>query len=355
MKRLTILGSIFLVALLTSCGGKSTTPNKKQHSIAVSTVNVNLMEISRPHRFSGTVHAEEAAQLSSRIMGTIQMLKVKSGDSVRKGETLVKINDQELLASLKTAQASLKQVEAKYLLLEKNYGRMKRLLNEHSITQGEFDKISMELEVTQEQQSQAKAQIQKIQSMIRDSRIVAPFDGVITNKYQQQGSLASPGRPILSMANSAAYNVEFFLPEKQSFNISKGDISHVMVRGSHKKMEAKVTHVTTTGKDHNGQVRVIATIQDHDTSLLGDGIYATVDLPQMKVKQIMIPSSAIVRFGALTGVYKLMDNHRVSLQWIRLGENYGEKVCVISGLDEGTQIVDQPSKKLRDGVSVVIK
>ncbi|MDC1105750.1 efflux RND transporter periplasmic adaptor subunit [Prolixibacteraceae bacterium] len=348
MKWTNIVMILFFWGMLLSCGSRNSEQKNIPTSKVVETVVVEKGEVLRPQTLAGTIYADESADLSTKLIGTIEMLRVKPGDHVKKGQLLVKIDNKELIASLTTAKASLEQTTSRLQLVEKNYGRMERLLTEESITQSEFDKVSLELQVSKEQQTQAKAQVEKVKSLLRESRIVAPFDGVITNKYVSQGSYASPGHPILSIANTNVYNVVFFLPEEQHHLLTEGDICEVSVRGSNIQYGAKVTHIAATGKLHNGQIRVVATIleKNHD---LGDGIYATVILPNLKSQQIMIPASALVRHGALTGVFIVAENRRALLQWIRLGEVNKDKWCVISGLDEGTVIVNHPPVSLRDG------
>ncbi|QZT37158.1 efflux RND transporter periplasmic adaptor subunit [Halosquirtibacter xylanolyticus] len=348
MKWTNILMVITSLVVLFSCGSESSKQKSIDTAQKVETIAVKQYEVLRPQTISGTISADESADLSTKLMGTIEMLKVKPGDKVKRGALLVKIENKELRASLSTANAALEQVVSKLHLEEKNYGRMTRLLAEESITQGEFDKVSMELQVTKEQLTQAKAQVEKVKSLLMASRIVAPFNGVITNKFVKQGSYATPGHPILSIANTNVYNVVFFLPEDQSMELHEGEVCEVSVRDSSTKLTATVTHIAATGTYHNGQIRVVAKIEEK-VSELGDGIYATVRLPNMKSQQIVIPKTALVRYGALTGVYKVAENGRALLQWIRLGETYEEKWCVISGLDEGAVIVNNPSVSLRDG------
>ncbi|QZE13003.1 efflux RND transporter periplasmic adaptor subunit [Halosquirtibacter laminarini] len=354
MKHLYTFMILALLGVMTSCGDKKDIQsNDVVHKTKVEVTTANLMEVQSMTKLSGTILSDQKAQLSTKVMGEVIYLPFKPGDHVKKGQLLAKIDDQALNASYSTALAALDQVQAKLQLVEKNYGRLSRLLSVQSITQREFDQVKMERDATLSQQKQAKAQVKKVKSLIGECHVKAPFDGIIVDKYIKEGSYAVPGHPILSISNSDVFNVEFFLPEDLSPQLEIGATCLVGIRDN-RQAGATVSHIAPAGEFHNGQICVIATIEPSAYGWVADGIYTSVVIPNLYEKKIVIPATSIVRRGALKGVYKISEDHKALLQWIRLGSRYDGNYQVLSGLDEGTMVVNNPSEKMVDGDQVEI-
>lgn len=233
---------------------------------------------SAPLGASGTVEATEA-QLGFQAPGRIESIRVKEGDAVKTGDTLATLDRSELLARRSQALAQLSQARA--LLAELQSGsrseervqaeaaaraandrlvdaqrdldRTRRLLDAGAVSQEQYDKARLQLDVLQSQKAQADQQLQLVQTGPRPERIDAqraavaqadgaiqqldatlanavvraPFPGVVTVKDREAGETVPAGAPVVTIMNLADRWVRIYIPEDQLGAIHIGDTASI--------------------------------------------------------------------------------------------------------------------------------
>lgn len=148
---------------------------------------------------SGTIESERTAQISTRIMGYILKIHVKLGDRVQKGQLLATISDADIRAKKAQAEAAVSSANAALKVAEKDHERFTTLFGQQSATAKELENVSLQLEAAKSGAEAAGQMLNEVKSMLAYTRISAPFSGTVTRKTADEGSMASPGMPILTI------------------------------------------------------------------------------------------------------------------------------------------------------------
>jgi RND family efflux transporter MFP subunit len=186
------------------------------------------------------------------------------------------------------------------------------------------------------------------------TNITAPFSGVITAKTVEEGDMANPGQPLISMEAPGNFEVMAMIPETEISQIKQGIEVDVLVKSIHQTVKGKVAEISTSAKNTGGQYLVKITLDTTDAPILS-GMFASVQFPVEKKtasEMILIPNEVLVNKGQLSGVYTVSESNTAILRWLRLGKTYGNQVEVLSGLSVNETYIVSADGKLYNGVKV---
>ena len=355
---------IYIIALIStslvfnSCGSE----DKKvvtDNAPAIS-VKVNKVQLNANNSFlsvSGKIQATNSADLSTRMMGYVKKVHVNVGDKVKKGQLLVSLNNADLQAKKAQVDAGIVQAQTAFKNAEKNYNRFKNLFESNSVTQKEMDDMTANYQMAKAGLESAKQMKNEINAQFAYSNITAPFNGVITSKNVENGDMANPGMPLLSMETPKEFEVMAMVPETEISQIKTGTSVNVLVKSIDKTIKGKVTEVSTSAKNTGGQYLVKVDLEKTDANILS-GMFTTVQFPvsrNIKSAMVLIPTDAIVKNGQLSGVYTVSQSNTALLRWLRLGRVYGNKVEVLSGLSALESYIISAEGKLFNGAKISIQ
>jgi RND family efflux transporter MFP subunit len=360
---MTLFAGIGLLAL-SSCSsrngeGQSTAKGADPVTVTVATPssgeedNINV---------SGQIEAAQTASISTRIMGFITKINVNIGDHVRKGQSLVAISNDDILAKRSQADAMIAQAETAFRNAQKDYDRFNNLYKEQSASAKELDNVTLQYSAAKSALETAKQMRNEVNTQLQYSNLVAPFDGTVIQKSADAGSMASPGMPILTIERLGSYQVNASVPENVIEKIQSGQPAIINIKAADRTINGKITEVNRSSQFTGGQYIIKVNIPDDEKKGLYGGMYADVSIPVKQSgktmsadNEVMVPLSSIDNKGDLTGLYTIANDGTASLRWIRLGKVYGGKVEVLSGLAKNEQFILSADGKLYNGVPVKIK
>ncbi|WP_442266739.1 efflux RND transporter periplasmic adaptor subunit [Tenacibaculum sp. ZS6-P6] len=349
---------IFTSILLISCGkGETKSVEDKTLPIIVKISKVSGNSNTPYITTSGKIQAENSAELSTRIMGFVNKIYVNVGDKVEKGQLLLTINNTDLLAKQAQINANILKAETGYKNAEKDYKRFKILLEQKSVSQKEFDDITSYYNIAKADLEAVKQIKNEINAQFSYSNIKAPFSGVITNKFIKKGTMANPGKPLISLEGKGNFEVITMVPESEISKIEKGITVNVLVKTLNKTIKGKVSEVSTSAKNTGGQYLVKINLEKTDINILS-GMFVSVQFPVEKsdsTAMILIPEEAIVKRGQLKGIYTVSTGSKALLRWLRLGRTYGNQVEVLSGLSVNESYIISSEEKLYNGAKISIQ
>ena len=357
-KYIYIIAVITASVFITSCGGEKkeavidTTP-----AIKVTISKVAIDNDSQFLSVSGKIQASNSANLSTRMMGYVTKVHVNVGDRVKKGQLLVSINNTDLQAKKAQVAAGITQAKTAFNNAEKNYNRFKNLFSSTSITQKEMDDMTANYEMAKASLESANQMKNEINAQFAYSNITAPFSGVITSKNIENGDMANPGMPLISLETPKDFEVVAMVPETEISQIKKGITVTVLVKSVNKRIKGKVSEVSTSAKNTGGQYLVKIALEKTDVNILS-GMFSTVQFPverKLEASLVLIPTAAIVTKGQLSGVYTVSQSNTALLRWLRLGRTYGDKVEVLSGLNADESYIVSGGGKLFNGAKITIQ
>jgi RND family efflux transporter MFP subunit len=317
-----------------------------------------------------TTTAFEAANIFARTNGYIEKRYVDIGDKVKAGQLLAEITAPELdhqitqaQATLTQDQATLQQNQASRELAQVTNARDSNLVKQGWLTQqqGDNDRLTLRSQdaavgVAQSNVAAQEAQIRVLQQEKAYQRVVAPFDGVITQRNIDNGSLVTSGSTFMfTLQHPDVIRTQVFVPQDEAFGITPGVDAVIRVPEiPDRTFPGKVTRIATALQPGSRTLLTEIDVPNPDGAL-NPGIYCTVELkiPQ-KTPSLTIPSDAVI-FNQDGLHVAVVENGTVHMQKIAIARDFGASVEVHEGVKVGDQVVRNPSVDLADGAKVSVK
>ncbi|HUH46843.1 MAG TPA: efflux RND transporter periplasmic adaptor subunit [Arenibacter sp.] len=360
MRNILLFVTIMFLMIFGSCSGDKAGGKTSE----LPAISVQINEIEGSDRFgyvtaSGKIESKNSADLSTRVMGYVTSLNVKTGQKVSKGQLLVRLNNTDLRAKKAQTDASIAQAMAAYNSAKKDFERFTILFRQQSASQKELDDITAHYEMVKAGLEAAEQMGNEVMAQFPYTNITAPFSGVVTGTFVKEGDMANPGMPLVGIEGSSEFQVMAMVPESEIPYIQNGMQTEVLVKSLDKILQGKVIEVSSSSRSTGGQYLVKIALEE-DASVFS-GMYVNVVFPVAKQSEaigsatILIPKSALVAQGQLQGIYTVNQNNTAILRWLRLGKAYGEKVEVLSGLSMGERFIIGADGKLYNGAKVSVR
>lgn len=338
-----------------SCSDKKTAGNHQQQKVTVKLAQARVQDYPMPYRFSGKLEAARQSNLSTRIMGQIEQIHVKPGQHVNKGEILLRIRNQDILAKKAQVEATMAEAQSAWENAKKDLTRFEALYKSKSTSDKEMDDIRTRYEMAKARLDAAVQMRHEVDENLLYTSLRAPYHGVITGKFVQEGDMASPGMPLLSIENPDQWQVVVRIPEE--------DISSVSLHAPVKvhldalgglTVDGTLTEINPSAANTGPQfeAKIALSPLSGTPARFYSGIYATVDYEKGTQPLLLVPCQSLINRGQLTGLYTVSQEGAALLRWIRTGKNYGDSVEVLSGLADGEQYVVSGENRLFDGVLI---
>jgi RND family efflux transporter MFP subunit len=337
---------------------------------SVRTMIAKAEDTPRTIELTGNMAAFDSATLFARATGYISTRNVDIGSEVRKGDVLAVIAapdlDQQLLqakAQLEQFEAAVQQSQANADLGQVTNQRTARLVAQgwSSQQQGDQDRLTADSRTAAVAVAKAnvlgqQAAVKRLEQLTEFERITAPFDGVVTSRLVDVGSLvtadAASGTSLFSIARTNVLRVQVFVPQVFSFGIKDGDLATVTV--SELPGHVFRGRVARNAQALSASTRTLLMEVDVDNGdgILSAGLYSIIHLQVHRSYTVInIPSQAVIfnQDGLRTAV---VSEGKVELHKIDLDLDNGASVDVRAGLKPGDHVVLSPPANLSDGMRV---
>lgn len=220
----------------------------------------------------GRADAKEI-DINSKVAGRVISLRVKEGDQVQKGEVIAYIDQRDLLAQKAQAEANIKALEAQV----RQSGVVTDL--QDSTSKSQVDTASAGLDSAQKKLEAAQAQLQQIEVSLDETEIKAPFDGVITAKYVEEGSMISLGTPLVAIQDPTDNWGDFKVPETKLNDFHVGDVLQLQARDGVTRVQGTITDISQ--KSEFATQRATSERGD-DTDIISFNVKVQVDDPALR-------------------------------------------------------------------------
>ncbi len=347
------------------------TLNQQENMVAhVRTAQVKVTSAPRILSFPGNIQAFDSAIIYARATGYIATRNVDIGTKVKAGDVLAVIAapdlDQQLVqarAQLVQMEASINQARANQDLAQRTNVRTTQLVEQgwQSKQQGDQDRLTADaqtaaLGVAQANYKAQQAQVSRLEELTGFEKVIAPFDGVISARDIDVGSLVtadvSSGTPLFSIVRSDVLRIQIYVPQDSAFGVKDGESADVLVP----EIPDRVFHglVARNASALQPGTRTLLTevdVENKDGTLL-PGVYCTVRLAIPRPQPVItVPSQAVI-FDQ-TGLSVAVDEYGVArLRHIDVLADNGAEVEVRAGLNPDDQIILNPPIGIVDGMRV---
>ena len=354
---------LFVVVIISasSCSSSSdkTITTEKATPIAVSLASP-ISTSDNSIAVTGQVESVNTAQISTRVMGYITAIKVKPGDRISKGQLLVTISNDDVLAKVAQADAMLASATANFQSAEKDYQRFTNLYQQKSASAKELDNVILQYQATKAGVRSAKQMKAEANAMLAYTNITAPFSGIVTKKLSDAGSMANPGMPILVIEQGGDLQVSVTIPETEITSIQLQSPATISIQSIGENFTGKVIEISPSSIGTGGQFLVKISLLGEAQKSINAGMYAHVKIKKRgkstsaNNQTVIVPRSAIHQIGQLNAIYTISTEGTALLRYVRLGKIYGNEVEIISGLNNTEKFIIETKGKLYNGVPVKI-
>ncbi|WHF52874.1 efflux RND transporter periplasmic adaptor subunit [Chryseobacterium gotjawalense] len=353
-----LIYSVLLLGLTISCSEDEKDATLQQKPIEVTVSQSRSSSEGAFATASGKLVSKNSINVSTRIMGYITGMKAEVGQNVSAGQLLVSINSADIQAKGGQAGAQISQAQANFNSAKRDYERFSNLYKSQSASQKELDDMRARYEMTKAGLDAAQAMKSEVNAQYRYTNITAPISGVITAKYAEQGDMASPGMPLLTIESPSALKAQVLVSEQNITLIKQGMPVKITLKSTNQEVGGTVAEISRSSANTGGQYLVKVNVSNSANLL--SGMFVNVQFPfknngktnQDSQEGVMIPKSALVENGQLTGVYTVSANNTAILRWVKTGKDLGDQVEILSGLNAKEPYIISAQGKLFNGVKV---
>ncbi len=316
------------------------TAERPSERIPVSVALLSNAAVRDSFSTVGTVEAFREADLFSESSGLVRRVSAEPGASKKAGETLFLLDDE-------LATARKRKAEAYYRHAKRDVERYKILYSEGAVALSAFETAQLQLE-------EAEAEFTAATRKYGDTRVKAPFTGVVTARFVEQGELVQEGKRVAQMVDMTKVKVIIFVPERQIIKFVPGALLTVtsdLYQGE--AFTGKVGAVSDkAGRDHTFRVEVV--VQNSERNMFRSGMFARVLLKSEGKRQMLL----VPRVALVSGIRKpelfVVRNGKAFLKSFVAGVELQKQIEVLGGLSEGERVVISGQNELHDGSDVVV-
>ncbi len=316
----------------------------------------------------GRLVARQAGSVAAHISGPIQEFRVEVGDRVAAGDIIAVLDDTSIsaerdmaAAELTIAQAEVSTKQAEVALARQELQRLERLQSSAAFSQARFDDARQEVAIAEAAAREAEASVASARASLRladinlgDTKVLAPYDGVISQRLSEAGSYASDGDALVRMIADQTLEVEADVPSNRLLGLTSGAAVEVVLDdGTLIGATVRAVIPDENPLTRTRAVRFIPRLSDVTTPLANEQS-VTVMVPIGAPRQIVsVHKDAIIQRADGAMVFVVSEGQAQSRP-IVLGEPVGNRYEVLKGLIEGEKTVVRGNERLRPGASVRI-
>jgi multidrug efflux pump subunit AcrA (membrane-fusion protein) len=336
-------------------------------------VTVEVRDLGGAVPIGATIVPRNEVTLAAQLPGRVEFIAGREGDRFRAGQLLVALGEAELLAQRRAAQAEIGNAQAGLRDAEVQYSRelrspqqrggmgmpmmeqmpiMGQMLpggGETKVERGAtLHGYSTRIEQARSALAQSQSRLQAIDAKLRDTKSVAPFDGVILTKFVNIGDTVQPGQQLVSFGDVEALQIQADVPARLAPRLQLG--TRLMARlDDPDKTELAVTvaQVFPMADPTRHTIRVKLDLPPQ--APVAAGMYTQVLIPDATAQRgsfPIIPTSALVWRGGLPMVFVVYPDGHHELRLLRIGDQVGpDQVTILTGLSAGDQILVNPKRR----------
>ena len=330
--KIKAIAIITAVALLSGCGA-NTEDASEERVEQVRTTPLAYQEVSRQIELSTTLQGYEEMNISPSLTGIIEKIYVEVGDRVRKGDTLVRM-DQNQLNTTRLAYANL-QIEM---------NRVEMLLESEAISQQTYDQTKLSFDQTAE----------SLRFLEENTFVLAQYDGVISAKSYEDGELYAGAQPILRLTQINELKAYVNVPETYFPLVKKGMKVNVYSDIYPDKVFPATIEIVYPTIDPASHTFTLKLRIPNSSELIRPGMYVSTVLDLGRTEALVVPYQAVLRLIGSNNRYVFVDEDGVAKRvFVEIGERHDQTIEISSdSLRVGDRIVTTGQAKLVDGVKL---
>ncbi|MEM8499356.1 MAG: efflux RND transporter periplasmic adaptor subunit [Pseudomonadota bacterium] len=326
-------------------------------AISVTVARAQTRVLNEPISVTGVLEAFKKATVAAEVAGQILQRHVEAGDSVKKGQALVTIDPTLLRQRNREMQANVASRKVAVASARNELKRGEDLVKKAFISKDELENLEFAVQNAEAQLQAALAAKASASESLNDTRVSAPFDGLVEGIHVQQGDYINPGNPIATVADFSRMRVRAGVTAAQAQQFVIGAESRLAIEDAYgEEYTGKVHSVGRIADSTTGAYPMEIWLDGEQVRSLRDGMVANITVEETSEQEaLMVPSAAVFRRDGAHRVFVVVETDtgaQAQLRSIRAGRRTTQFTQVVSGLSLGEQVVIDGQFALRDGASV---
>ncbi|SFV50897.1 Membrane-fusion protein [hydrothermal vent metagenome] len=266
-------------------------PTPKLPNLSISLTKAYQGSIEQKEGFLALLQSQREVKISTKLSGYVKDIMVTESQSVKRGDTLIVIDNRELLASLKSLKASLSQQNSDYALTKKIYERNYKLYKAGALPKEKLEELRLGLDGKKTLIVSTQEKINQLNIQLEYLKIKAPFDGIVGNIFIREGDLSAPGKPIMTLSQTKQKMTFSFVSGKNS--IKRGQ---TVLKDN--KPIGKIKIIYTQAK--NGLS--VAEVELKSRLNLPEGSFVSISVVTQTYKGCIVPANTLVHKNLSTQI-----------------------------------------------------
>lgn len=294
-------------------------------------------EVTIFEKVPASVEASQATLISSRLMARISSVNVRAGDLAKKGDLILELENSDVKAQVQQARARINATTARSKEASQNLNRVKELQAGGVMSVADLDQAQANHDALLADLSGAEQALEEAITALGYTKIVAPFDGRVVDRFAEPGDTAQPGTKLLALYNPVSLRVEAQVREHLALGLEVGQALKVEIPSLDKIVDA-VIEERVPAADPGSRSFLVKAGVGFDKDML-PGMYSRLLVPAGTGKQLMIPADRVVHVGQLDMVWVYEDGLSYR-RFVRIGQLVqNDRIEIMSGLNEGDLVL----------------
>ena len=335
-----LLGILFLSACQSDEAAKAENEEEEAPPVPVETSVPVRGDVYSMYTGTAPIEAFAEANVIAKVAGEVREILVEEGDDVRKGQVLARLDGERLRLELNESEAKLRK-------LQRDYERNVDLQAKGLISDGDFEKIKYEMEALQAAFNLASLELDY-------TRIRAPIDGVVSERFVKLGSTISEGEALFRVTGLDPLVAYLHVPEREYKRIDPGQPVGIDIDAlPGEPIVAAVSRVSPVVDPQTGTFKITVEIVDKERRIK-PGMFGRIGVVQdVHENALQIPRSAIVDDQGAASVF-VIEEDRAIRRAVSLGYGNRGMVEITSGLEDGEQVVTVGQASLKQDSHVTV-
>ena len=293
------------------------------------------------YQLDGLIEATQKSTISAQVSGRVEAINFDVNDFVNAGDVILQIRDTEYQARLQKAIATLAESRASFKDAQLEFERGKGLLDKKVISQASFDKISANFQAAKARVEVSEAGIAEAREQLDNTIIRAPYSGVVVERHIELGESATIGQPVMTGFSLENLRVKVSVPQSLINAVRTHRTARVISDDPDTSIETGTLTIFPFANPENHSFQVRANIKQNKQTVY-PGMLVKVALVVDTRQRLMIPKSALVYRSEVAAVYVIDEEQELGFRQVRPGREYGEKIEILAGLDDGEKVALNP-------------
>ncbi len=320
---------------------------------ALHVVATTVVERPMPQylTLTGTLHASAESDIAADASGKVVQTFIERGQPVKRGEILATLDPRSASLAATAAEAQSKVAQSQLEQARRDCERVRHLLDTAAISQAEYDRQTAQCTSQQWSAAAAEAQQKTATKVLGDTKIRAPFDGVIGERYVTAGRYVDPSTRVASIYVPDPLRLELTVPEASVSAIRPAmPVDFTVSAYGDQRFTGNVRYISPNVRESTRDLVVEAVVPNGD-GRLKSGMFAVARVLTGYRATPVVAANAVVRDDAGARVFVVVAN-QVQERLVQLGEAVDDVVAVSAGLKRGESVIVQPGPDVRDGARV---